>query len=512
MTDVVLRIVDSHVLKLFIGAAHFHLNIVVMKIVDPRDAKGRRLLHEGELDNVPTYDDIRILNSKEILDKVEILHNIPPSSVAFTNDYASLVNKPDIPSVVETKLAPVETRVSALEGAKHLTLEDVLAASGTYTGATTFTQPLNPAAGISMNGVLTLGYVGGDKSKLSSSIPLVLETPALTVTSGINVPSDPHFTSFSAMGEQVAVNADNIEALDRRLTVVEQAVGKVSPSSEVKPGAGIVSADAIIDYVSKRESLLKESLAPSSIVSPVAVYVSGAAVTNFVKDKMDAQRGEYAPADTLEPGHSHTTSDAILRHSEQLHSVILDEVAASQSAFIDGPTLEARVRSFITPETLKPVAVEKGLATLEDVDKKISEHDTGILDEVEESSPLPVKSSGIWKGLQTASSALWINEYRDIIEYMLRDRKNLELSTIHLLYSKSPTIMAVIQQMEVRERSRVANADGFTPEEWDTIRRVADRRSQLDAFLARTRVRDAKGNPVQDLPLYTDDVIRDEEV
>lgn len=169
-----------------------------MRIVDPKDSKGRRLLHEGDLKNIPTYEDIRILNSKEIIGKVEILHSIPPSSVAFTNDYNSLKNTPDITGAVRAGVTPVEERVKELE-ASELTMDDVTSASATYTGDTTFAKKLNPAGGISMNGVLDIGYTGGDRSKISSSLPLVLDAPSIILPANINVPGDAHYTSYSNM-------------------------------------------------------------------------------------------------------------------------------------------------------------------------------------------------------------------------------------------------------------------------------------------------------------------------
>ena len=478
-----------------------------MRIVDPKDSKGRRLLHEGDLENIPTYEDIRILNSKEIIGKVEILHSIPPSSVAFTNDYNSLKNKPDITGAVRAGVTPVEERVKALEESA-LTMDDVTSASATYTGEITFAKKLNPAGGISMNGVLDIGYTGGERSKISSSLPLALDAPSIILPANINVPGDAHYTSYSNMAGQVSINTDDIAHLKGRVTIVEQAVGKVEPSSEVKPGAGLVSADAIIAFVGDNIVKLKGEITPSPVLVPEAQYVTGSAVVKYVDARVAEMRTECIPSEVLEPGHAHTTSDAVIEYISIQRREIMDEVATSLTRFVDGPTLENRVKDFITAKNLE------GLATLKEVDDKISEYDKGkvFLDEVDEHSPLPVKSSGIWKALEATSGVFWINQYREILEHLLKDRRTLEYSTIHLLYSKSPTIMAVIQQMEVREDDMGVSESKLTPEEWEMVRQVTDKRSQLEEFLSRTKVHNSSGQPVQDLPLYTGEVIREEEV
>lgn len=481
-----------------------------MRIVDPRDKNGNRLLTEKDLANTPTYEDIAVLNAKDIIRKVEKLHEISPDSVAFTNSYDSLEGRPDIGAMVAMQVDPVAARVEALENSE-LKREDILDADNTFTGENRFEKTLDAPAGLTMGGQFNINLENASFN-IASSLPLSIKGAAITLDSAtVATPKDANYRTLGAATAQIRLNAEEIETLKGRTSTLEEKVDALERALDIPSGAVVATTAMVETYVGGQIDALKVQIAPSGEVKREALYVTGQAVIDYCSLLTAKIKGDLAPATEVVPNGPHVDSNAIISYVSAKCTEVLDAVHEGEKAFTTASKVEEMLLPYAKTEDLDP------FVNIEQVRGEIAAYDATktVLDSVEETSAHPVKSSGIWAALQPLHALDELIPYKDILLRMARERKALEFSTVHLLYSKSPTLMAVLQQVHLEDLQKDSGGlpeDGFTPSEWEDIRKVADLRANLDSFFEKTKVGSIGGVPVEDKPLYTDETLHEGEV
>lgn len=350
---------------------------------------------------MPTYEDIRLINSQENIKKLEILDKIPESSVAFTNDYNTLDNLPDLTVLesIEDSPKPVQSAAiykelkevnATLKYTKELAESNADAAytNTEYYGNKTFYATTK-------FGFMSIKPISYELVEISAPNALDIKANPLILNS-----SDIHFSTsypYTTMRDL----QDAIIDLKERLELLEEAQGK------------IVALDDAIAALGKRVEYIESD------------YVKHEEIQDFVtKDEMDA---------------------AIRRH----------------------------------------IAFD-------------------VTDVVKKDSEALVTSGGVWNAIDAIDTMQELHPYRDILLYMAEKRRDLEYDVLHLLCSKMPKMMAVLLQVEIKEKNDLATASNdevLTPQDWHDLREVVDVHKKLFDFLSRIKVNDDEGNPVKDLPL-----------
>lgn len=242
-----------------------------MKIIDPRDGHGYRLINEKEfksaIESVPTYEDIALINSQENIKKLEILQKIPAESVAFTNDYNSLDNLPDMSVLEEIEDSPKPVQSAAIHKALHdmnVTLQYTkeLAesnADAAYTDSDYFGK--KSFYGTTKFGALTINPVSSEKVEITSNSIVEVKANPLVLNTQVLFGDDYPFVSleqFMEVFDDWTTRVVEVESWDERIKALE------SDMIEVKATiATLATKDDIADFVThdEMEESIKEHIA-----------------------------------------------------------------------------------------------------------------------------------------------------------------------------------------------------------------------------------------------------------
>lgn len=214
-----------------------------MKIVDPRDGHGYRLINEvefnGRLANMPTYEDIRLINSQENIKKLEILNDIPKESVAFTNDYNSLYNLPDLSveeSIVEST-KPVQSSAiynefknvkTVLEYTKNLAESN---SESAYTNSEYYGQKTFYAT--TKFGFMTIKPISYERVEIATPEMLVIKAkPLFLDVDEIRLNENYRYATLKDLENDLVALKERVEELEGKITEIDALGERVNSLDE----------------------------------------------------------------------------------------------------------------------------------------------------------------------------------------------------------------------------------------------------------------------------------------